>query len=78
MSSIPFLTIIAGSENVSNASFVDIDFSAAGLVTMPIINASIEQNIEAFITDITTTSARINFSSQYSGKVSYIIRPAST
>jgi len=76
MSSIPFLTIFAGSENVSNVAYVDIDYSAATFTSPPIINASIEQNIEVHVSNVTSTTARLNFSSNYTGKVSYLIRPA--
>jgi hypothetical protein len=75
MSSIPFLTMFAGSENVTNVSYVDIDFSAASFDDPPVINASIEQNIELHVTNVTSTTARLNFSSNYTGRVSYLIRP---
>ena len=76
MSSIPFLTMFAGSENVSNAAYADISFSVASFSDPPIINASVEENIEVYVTDVTATTARINFSSNYTGKVFYLIRPA--
>lgn len=76
MSSIPFLTMFAGSENASNALYVDISFSVAGFSSPPIVTASVEQNIEVYVTNVTATTARINFSSNYTGKVFYLIRPA--
>jgi len=76
MSSIPYLIIYAGNENVVTSDYVDIDFSVAGFSSSPIVTASVEGNINVFVSNITTTTARINFSSTFTGAVSYIIRPA--
>lgn len=75
MSSIPYLTIYAGNENVTASDYIDIDFSAAGFSSPPIVTASAD-NLNVFVSNITTSSARINFSSTFTGFVSYIIRPA--
>ena len=77
MSSFPFLSMFAGSEIVSNADYLDINFSAANFNMLPIVNFSIEQNIETYVSDLTLTTARLNFSSKYSGRITYLIRPAS-
>ena len=76
MSSIPYLTIYAGNENVTASEYVDIDFSAAGFSSPPIVTASTADDLNVFVSNITTSSARINFSSTFTGLVSYIIRPA--
>jgi hypothetical protein len=76
MSSIPYLTIYTGSENVIASEYVDIDFSAAVFSSPPVVATSVEGNINVFVSNITTTTARINFSSTFTGAVSYIIRPA--
>jgi hypothetical protein len=78
MSSIPFLTMFAGSENALNADYIDINFTVAAFSAPPIITASIEQNIKVYVTNITTATARINFSSNYTGKVYFLIRPATS
>jgi hypothetical protein len=76
MSSIPYLTIYTGSENVIASEYVDIDFSAAGFSSPPVVTASARDDLNVFVSDITKTTARINFSSTFTGFVSYIIRPA--
>ena len=62
MSSIPFLTMFAGSENALNVDYIDINFTVAAFSDPPIVTASIEQNIKVYVTNITATTARINFS----------------
>jgi len=76
MSSIPYLTIYAGSENVTASDYVDIDFSAAGFSSPPVVTATARDDLNVFVSNITKTTARINFSSTFTGFVSYIIRPA--
>jgi len=78
MSNIPYLTMYASSEVVSNADYVDIDFSSAGFTNLPIIVVSSEENINTHISNLTTSTARINFSSTFTGRVSYIIRDVTT
>jgi len=76
MSSIPYLTIYAGNENVTASDFIDIDFSAAGFSSIPVVTATASGDVNVFVSSITSTSARINFSSIFTGTVAYIIRPA--
>lgn len=76
MSSIPYLTIYTGNENVTASDYVDIDFSAAGFSSPPVVTAKVQDDLNVFVSNITKTTARINFSSTFTGFVSYIIRPA--
>ena len=76
--SFPYLKIYVDRLNVSNLDYVDINFASAGFLLAPIITASTDANIDVYVSNITKTSARLNFSSLFSGNVTYIIRPSST
>lgn len=76
MSSIPFLTIFTDGENVTNADFLNINFISAGFSSPPIITASTNQDVNVFVSNITSSTARLNFSATFTGRVTYIIRPA--
>jgi len=78
MSAYPFLTMYTSGNNVSSADYLDIDFSAAGFSSPPIINASIDSDINVYVSDVTSSTARLNFSATFTGRVTYIIRPATT
>jgi len=78
MSAYPFLTIYTSGDNVSGADYLDINFSAAGFSSPPIINASIDSDINVYVSDVTSSTARLNFSATFTGRVTYIIRPATT
>ena len=77
MSGIHKLTIFTCADTVTAADFIDIDFSAAGFLNPPVVVATVDDNINTFISDLTTSTARINFSTTFTGRVTYIIRPAS-
>tara|TARA_Y100001937_G_scaffold118322_1_gene172574 strand:+ start:518 stop:751 length:234 start_codon:yes stop_codon:yes gene_type:complete len=76
MSGIPFLTIFSCADNVTNVDFLDIDFTSAGFDSPPIIVASTSKDVNVFASDITASTARLNFSATFTGRVTYIIRPA--
>lgn len=78
MSSIPYLTIFTCADNVSGADYVDVNFSSAGFSSPPIISASTDGDVNVFASDITSSTARLNFSATFTGRVTYIIRPATT
>lgn len=61
------------SDSVSNVDFLDINFGSAGFVLLPFINASTDSNVNVFVSDITATTARLNFSSKFTGTVRYIV-----
>ena len=76
MSSIPFLTMFTCADNVSGVDFLDINFSTAGFSSPPIVVASTDGDVNVFASSITSSTARLNFSATFTGRVTYIIRPA--
>ncbi len=69
--------IFACKHLVAGAEFVDIDYTVAEFTSLPIIVASVEQDdINVHITNITTDTARIEFSEKFYGRVGYIVRSA--
>jgi hypothetical protein len=68
-----FFKIHVCSEIVTNANYVDIDYSTSGLIHLPNIVATTDTNVNTFITAVTLTSARINFSTNYTGTVKYSV-----
>ncbi len=63
------------SETVTNAETLDIDYTSAGFVYTPYITATAySDNVNVFVSDVTTTTATLNFSAPFTGTVGYIIR----
>ena len=73
MSNYPNIKINTCSENVVNVDYVDIDYSASQLYNVPTITVTIDGNVNAFLSNVTLTSARINFSAKYTGRVNYTV-----
>ena len=73
MSNYPNIKINTCSENVVNVDYVDIDYSASQLHNVPTITVTIDGNVNAFLSNVTLTSARINFSAKYTGRVNYTV-----
>ena len=71
MSNYPFAKIYTDNEDVTNVDYVDIDFSSAGFDLVPRVTVTLGENINVFISDLTKGSARINFSTKYTGTVRY-------
>jgi hypothetical protein len=69
--SYPSIIIHSCSETVNNASFVDITFATASFPNIPQITAIAEGNVNVFVSNITLSSARLNFSAVYTGEVKY-------
>lgn len=65
--------IYSCSDDVNNVDFVNIDFSALNLISIPAINASTSTNVNVFLSDVTSTTAKINFSHKFVGKVYYTV-----
>ena len=62
------------SDDVVNVDFLDIDYGTAGFSGIPTIAAHAEENdVNVFASDITNTTARLNFSTKITGRVVYII-----
>ena len=64
MSNYPSIKFNTCSENVVNVEYVDIDYSASQLYNIPTITVTIDSNINSFLSNVTLTSARINFSAK--------------
>ena len=73
MSNYPSIKIHTCSENVTNVDYVDINFATALLFNIPTITATTDTNVNIFISDITLSTARINFSAKYTGTVKYSV-----
>jgi hypothetical protein len=73
MSEYPFLKIYSCSENVTNVNYVDIDYTAASLFNIPTITVVTNTNVNTYISNVTITTARINFSSKFTGSVQYTV-----
>jgi hypothetical protein len=68
------LRMFTNSESVSNADYLDINFSSAGFTSPPIVSVSINDNVSYYVSNITSTTAKINFSVNFTGTVTYIVR----
>ena len=69
------LTIFTCADTVTAADSISIDFSSAGFLSPPTIVASTDGNVNVFASDVTATTATLNFSSKFTGRVTYILRP---
>ena len=71
MSNYPNIKMYSCSEDVINVEFLDINYSTANHFKIPTITVLTDGNINTFLTDVTLTTARINFSAKYTGAVKY-------
>ena len=71
MSNYPIFKIYTCKEDVSNVEYVDISFATANFTNIPKITISVDANINVFVSDVTETTARINFSTKFTGTVRY-------
>tara|TARA_Y100001970_G_C13830194_1_gene649306 strand:+ start:373 stop:603 length:231 start_codon:yes stop_codon:yes gene_type:complete len=71
--SYPSFKIHSCNENVANVSFVDIDYSSSNFNSIPTITATTDTDVNVFISDITLSSARLNFSAKFTGNVKYTV-----
>ena len=65
--------IFTCSDTVTNSDYVDINYGTLSLGTIPAITATTSVDVNVFISDRTTTTARINFSQKISGTVYYTV-----
>ena len=70
---IPTIVIHSCTGTVSNAAYLDVTFSDMLLVKIPSVVAVVDENINVFVSSVTTTTARINFSQKYTGTVRYTV-----
>ena len=61
------------SDPVDMVDFVDIDYSALSLISLPAITVSTSVDVNSFISSRTATTARINFSQKFVGTVYYTV-----
>ena len=61
---------IVGSETITNTDYVDITFTTPFL-NVPAVSVSSSENVNIYITNLTTTGVRINFSNKFVGTVYY-------
>ena len=75
MSNYPSIKIHKCSEDVQDAEFIDINYASAKLYNIPTITVTTDvgQVVNAFISNVTLTSARINFSAKYTGRLNYSV-----
>ncbi len=71
MSNYPHIKMYTCSENVTNAESVDIDYTAGNHFNIPTITVLADGNVNVFLSNVTITSATINFSAKYTGIVKY-------
>ena len=61
-------------DNVENVDYLDIDYSTAMFSDAPVITASADgHDVNIFASQITSSTARLNFSAKITGRVTYII-----
>jgi len=63
------------SDTVTDSDSLAIDFSTAEFITPPLITATTyTEDVSVFVSDLTKTTATLNFSAKFTGQVAYIIR----
>ena len=65
--------IYSCSDTVSGVTFVDINYAVLGLVSPPAINAMTSIDVNVFLSDVTASTAKINFSHTFVGTVYYTV-----
>ena len=67
--------IFTCSDAVDMVDYVDINYATLGLTssTVPSITATADVDVNIYISDITMTTARINFSQKFVGNVYYTV-----
>ncbi len=73
-----YLTIYTCADNVVASESISIDYTAANFTSIPIITASTDEDVNVFVSNATKTTATLNFSAKFTGRVTYIIRPSGT
>ena len=73
-----FLTIFTCADDVVGAESVSVDYASAGFSDPPIVTASTDGDVNVFASNVTATTATLNFSAKFTGRVTYIVRPSGT
>ena len=71
MANLPIIKIHSCSEDVISKDYVDIDYTSAKMFNIPKITIITDNNVNTFLSNVTITTARINFSKAYTGTVKY-------
>jgi hypothetical protein len=58
---------------INNVDFIDIDYSAIGLNNIPGITVIPSVDVNIFLSDVTQSTARINFSQKFVGTIYYTV-----
>tara|TARA_B100000287_G_C20181439_1_gene602370 strand:- start:121 stop:363 length:243 start_codon:yes stop_codon:yes gene_type:complete len=61
------------SDNVNMVDYIDINYAALGLTNLPTVSPSASVDVNIFMSNITTSTARINFSQKFIGTVYYTV-----
>ncbi len=61
------------SDAINSVDYVDIDFSALELTVAPRITVTASDDVNIFLSSVTATTARINFSQKFVGTVYYTV-----
>ena len=73
MSSVALPRIFVCSDPVNMAEYIDIDYSSLSLTNIPSITANASVDVNIYISNKTTTTARINFSQKFIGTIYYTV-----
>ena len=73
MASTALPRIYTCSDPVNNVDYIDVNYGALGLISIPAITASTSVDVNVFISNKTNTTARINFSQKFVGTLYYTV-----
>ena len=73
MSTTTLPRIFTCSDDVDMVDFIDINYISLDLISKPSITANASVDVNIFISNKTASSARINFSQKFVGKVYYTV-----
>jgi len=73
MANYPFLKIYTCSETITNVDYLDIDYTSANFLNIPKVIVTTDNDINVFVSNSTSATARINFSTKYTGTVYYTV-----
>ena len=68
-----FMKLYSSVESVSNSEYVDIDFSDAKFDYPPVVTVTTSDTVNFFVSNLTKSTARIEFSAKYTGNIYYTL-----
>ena len=60
-------------DNVTAVNYLDIDYSALNLTSIPSVVGTTSVDVNVFTSDVTRTTAKLNFSQVFTGTVYYTV-----